>query len=365
MFTPEVISTGPVRLRLPREDDADAITRAFTDPLITRFIAGAPVPYVRDDALAFVKTAAQSWDLGGAQFAVADPETDEWLGGAGLKPVDGQGTYSIGYLVAPWARGRGVASAAARALTEWAFEHGAARMELLADIENVASQRVAHAAGFQREGVRRGWEPRRDGLRHDMAAFARLSGDAGHPIRPYLPFLPGGSLTDGVVRLTPITVADATGFHEMLSDPDVQKYHVPPEAPPFDDLVARCRKTGMWWLAGERAEMAVLDAGTGEFAGHIQLAQVLPGLGQAMLGYSLLAAFRGRGFATRAVNLLIRWTFEHTELARVIAGTDPGNAASHRVLERTGFAREALLRDFLPGPGGVRKDDLQWVHLRP
>jgi len=34
----------------------------------------------------------------------------------------------VGYWVAPWARGRGVAAAAVEAATGWAFEHGIARM---------------------------------------------------------------------------------------------------------------------------------------------------------------------------------------------------------------------------------------------
>ena len=68
---------------------------------------------------------------------------------------------------------------------------------------------------------------------------------------------------------------------------------------------------------------------------------------------------------TRAVNLLVDWAFRHTGIARVVAGTAPGNTASHRVLERTGFVRESLIKGMLPGPGGTRVDDLQWARVRP
>ncbi|MCG5214917.1 GNAT family N-acetyltransferase [Streptosporangium sp. KLBMP 9127] len=365
MFTPEVISAGRVQLRPHEETDADAIARACADPLIAEFIPSVPTPYTRDDAVSFLQAAAAAWVAGAAQFAVADPVSGEWLGNIGLKPPDVRGNAEIGYLMAPWARGKGSATAATRALTAWAFARGVARVELLADVENVASQRVAYAAGFLAEGVQRGCEPRRDGLRHDMVSFARLAGDPGDPVRPYLPFPPGGSLTDGVVRLEPITVADAPGFHRMMTDPLVLRYHVPPDPPPFEEIAERCRKTGMWWLAGERAELAVKDAVTGEFAGHIQLMQIMPPLGQAMVGYSLLAGHRGRGFVTRAVNLLAGWAFEHTALHRIVAGTDPDNTASQRVLERAGFTRESVQRALLPGPDGTRRDNVEWARLRP
>ena len=40
-------------------------------------------------------------------------------------------TMELGYVIAPHARGRGVASEGLRLLTEWAFEQGAERLELL------------------------------------------------------------------------------------------------------------------------------------------------------------------------------------------------------------------------------------------
>ncbi|MDF5753815.1 GNAT family N-acetyltransferase [Spongiactinospora sp. TRM90649] len=364
MFTPEVIPAGRAELRPPGEQDADAIARACTDPMITRFIPSVPVPYTRDDAVAYLSTASEEWRRGGAFFTIADPASGDWLGNIGLKRPDPHGNREIGYLVAPWARGRGLATAATRALTEWAFARDVRRVELLADLQNLASQRVAGAAGFQREGVRRASERRRDGRYYDMVAFSRLSDDPGLPVRPFLPYPADDEITDGVVRLTPIAPHDAADFHAMMSDPEVLKYHVPPQSPPPEEIAARCRMTITWWLSGQRAELAVRDAVTDEFAGHIQLMDVVPVIGQAMLGYSLVAPHRGKGLATRAVNLLVSWAFGKTGLRRIVAGTNPDNRASQAVLQRAGFTPEALIRGLLPGPGGTRQDDLQWALLR-
>ncbi|SNT57573.1 hypothetical protein SAMN05216276_106716 [Streptosporangium subroseum] len=62
-------------------------------------------------------------------------------------------------------------------------------------------------------------------------AFARLSGDPGDRVRPFLPAFPGGSLSDGVVRLTPLTAADADDYHALQNLPDVVRYSVPQEGP--------------------------------------------------------------------------------------------------------------------------------------
>jgi RimJ/RimL family protein N-acetyltransferase len=50
-------------------------------------------------------------------------------------------------------------------------------MELATDPENVASQRVAEKAGFEREGILRALLPERDGGRRDGVMFSLLPGD--------------------------------------------------------------------------------------------------------------------------------------------------------------------------------------------
>ncbi|MEU7887410.1 GNAT family N-acetyltransferase [Microbispora bryophytorum] len=370
MLPHEAIPAGPAVLRLPVEGDADEIARACADPEIARFIPFVPSPYTRDDALTWItKTVPATWENGGADFLIADAATDRVLGAAGLKPPDRFGATEVGYWLAPWARGRGVVTAAVRALAEPAFARGVPRITLHADVENVASQQVAHRCGFAHEGVLRGAGAPRGGTPGDIAVFGRLSTDPGDPIAPFLPFFPGGfpggSLTDGVVRLTPLTTADAADYFALASLPDVTDSSVPPVPPEYADAEVLCRYAGHRWLIGQRADIAIRDAVTGEFAGEIQLTGVIPPLGQAMLGYSLHPAHRGRGVVTRAVDLLVEWAFAATPLRRIIAGTAPGNTASQRVLERAGFTREHLVKGLLPGPGGTRRDDVQWARTRP
>jgi RimJ/RimL family protein N-acetyltransferase len=138
---------------------------------------------------------------------------------------------------------------------------------------------------------------------------------------------------------------------------------VPPEQPSDDEVRKRCAYAAAQWLAGARADLVIEDTATGAPTGGMGLFYQEPRTGQAMIGYSQLPAWRGRGYTTRAAKLLSLWVFAETAIARLIAGTLPTNRGSQRVLEKAGFTREGYQRSRLPGPNGTRTDDVQFVLL--
>ncbi|SJM59739.1 acetyltransferase [Arthrobacter rhombi] len=159
-------------------EDADSIYQACQDPEIIRWTT-VPYPYTQDHAVSFADFSAATWrEQAGASFAVVDESTDAVLASCGLVDVDQtNATVEVGYWVAPWARGRGVATAATKAVSRWAIEDlGAQRVSLEAASENHGSQQVALKAGFTREGIQRS-KAARFGERHDMVLFSLLPGD--------------------------------------------------------------------------------------------------------------------------------------------------------------------------------------------
>ncbi|GGK15454.1 hypothetical protein GCM10010124_05230 [Pilimelia terevasa] len=357
-YPSEALAYG-VRLRRYREDDVPAIVAGCGDPLTQRFMPLMPRGYDEETARAWIRTGLRERAAhGGYSWAVADPATDRLLAGAGMRVSDnGRNIAEVGYWTVPDARGRGVATAATRALTDLAFAHGIARLELLNMWANVGSQRVALAAGYRREGERRGVLPGPDGTRHDVVAWARLATDDGAPTPRLLPDLPGGALEDGVVRLRPLAEGDAAVLHALRRVPDVVASGVPPEPPTAEDVTRRCVRAAGHWLAGTRADLVILDAASGEVAGDLGLYYQEPLTGQAMVGCSLFPRWRGRGYAGRATVLLARWAFD-IGVRRLVAGAAPDNVGSQRTLERVGFRREGRSPDRLPGPGGGRTDDI-------
>ena len=64
----------------------------------------------------------------------------------------------------------------------------------------------------------------------------------------------------------------------------------------------------------------------------------------AEIGYWLGQRFWDRGIMTTAVRAVTEYAFDQFSLTRVYAVPYVTNVASHRVLEKAGFAREGLLR---------------------
>ncbi len=83
----------------------------------------------------------------------------------------------------------------------------------------------------------------------------------------------------------------------------------------------------------------------------------------ATLGLWLLTAARGRGVGTRALRLVIDWTFATTSVERIDCYIELGNEPSMRMVERVGFRREGLLRAWEVGPDGPI-DCVVWSILR-
>jgi RimJ/RimL family protein N-acetyltransferase len=163
---------GSVVLREWREEDATTVFDACQDPEILRWMPIIPRPYTMDDALAFVR---DEIGLGPHQFAVV--LDGRVVGSTGLR-VGQSLTGEIGYWCAAAVRGRGVIPRAARLICGYAFESlGLERLQITADPENLASQRVAEKLGFRREGVLRSHLRHPDGRRRDSVMFSLLPGE--------------------------------------------------------------------------------------------------------------------------------------------------------------------------------------------
>ena len=138
-------------------------------------------------------------------------------------------------------------------------------------------------------------------------------------------------LVDGTLELRPWRADDVDTAAEAARDSYIR------EIEHIDDPAA--------WLeqAREKAELAIVVEG--EAVGGIDVATRYPRLGS--LGYFVVERARGRGVASRAATLLVRWALTDAEYVRVQATVEPWNVASIRVLERAGLRREGLLRSYV------------------
>lgn len=80
------------------------------------------------------------------------------------------------------------------------------------------------------------------------------------------------------------------------------------------------------------------------------------------LTWELSPGHTGRGLATRAVNVLVDWSFRALRLARVEAYVEADNDRAMRVATRSGLRREGLARGHVAGRSG-RTDRVLFARL--
>ncbi|WP_309143030.1 GNAT family N-acetyltransferase [Streptomyces aureoverticillatus] len=147
-------------LRPWRDDDAAALIDVYRDPLMRRWTR-MPVSD-RADAARWLEVRHRGWERGDyLSFAVVEQGEGALSGLVANVVVKGPraatGVGEVGYWTAARARGRGVASRALDALTDWAFGTfgggGLHWLHLLHQVDNAASCRVAEKTGYELNAV--------------------------------------------------------------------------------------------------------------------------------------------------------------------------------------------------------------------
>jgi RimJ/RimL family protein N-acetyltransferase len=174
-FAPATLRTDRLTLRPPGAADADDAFAAV-DHEVRRWMPWS-LEYTHDKALRWCTSEAYRDPVHETHFVIVPHLTGRFAGVIGISRADWEtGVAETGYWLGPGGRRHGYATEAVREVARYVFGLGFHRLELVAAIGNVASQRVAERAGFTREGVLR--EARAvPGGRSDMVIFSLLKGE--------------------------------------------------------------------------------------------------------------------------------------------------------------------------------------------
>jgi RimJ/RimL family protein N-acetyltransferase len=101
-------------------------------------------------------------------------------------------------------------------------------------------------------------------------------------------------------------------------------------------------ETGFW---SKDEGMLVIVSPDDALLGHIEFFKTVNYLDEVELSYQIYAPEqRGKGAATEAVQLLVRYLFESKRFNRIRLVIHPDNAASRRLAEKCGFRHEGKAR---------------------
>jgi RimJ/RimL family protein N-acetyltransferase len=180
---PEVVLRAPVLADSVEIMAAIDESRAELGAWMTWWTPAFGEPDVRDY---IVRVTAERERSESFEFGIYDA-AGAFVGNCGINRISRHHRYAnLGYWIRTSRTGQGLATAAVRKLAAWGFANtDLYRLEIVAALGNVRSQRVAERAGATREGVLRQRQMLR-GVPHDevMYALLREGAQAVHPGSP-------------------------------------------------------------------------------------------------------------------------------------------------------------------------------------
>ena len=182
-------------------------------------------------------------------------------------------------------------------------------------------------------------------------------------LRPSLVVDPDTEIRGGRVCLRPPTMQDYSAWAELRA---LSRAHLTPWEPQWtrDELARsnfrrRLRQYNREMRDDQGYAYLIFTEADARLVGGLNLSNVRRGVAQAAsIGYWMGAPYAGRGLMTESVRAAVAFAFGALRLNRLEAACLPSNAASQRVLEKVGFAREGRARRYLKINGQWQDHDL-------
>ncbi len=151
---------GPFLIRTYRPEDVNALFEAARESIaeVGRWLPWCHENYSIEETQHFINSRGplsqgDEW----YSFGIFEQDGGGFVGGVGINFINRvHQLANLGYWVRTSAAGRGVATIATRAVARFGFDQlSLQRIEIVAAVDNIPSQRVAEKAGAIREGVLR------------------------------------------------------------------------------------------------------------------------------------------------------------------------------------------------------------------
>lgn len=160
-----------------------------------------------------------------------------------------------------------------------------------------------------------------------------------------LSFNPFPNLETDRLVLRSINTTDAPEIFAMRSNPVTMQYIPRPLALTMDDAIAHIEMIQNTISKNEGINWAITLKGNDQLIGVAGFYRIEPENYRCELGYMLLPEYHNNGYITEVIPTILSYAFTTLQFHSVSAIIDPNNIASERVLQKTGFVKEAHIRE--------------------
>jgi ribosomal-protein-alanine N-acetyltransferase len=142
-----------------------------------------------------------------------------------------------------------------------------------------------------------------------------------------------------------LTDLDAPEVFKLRSNSELMKYVPRPLLKSEDEALAMIHFMNTKLDENTAINWGVTIKGTDKIIGFFGFYRVQPENYRTEIGYMLLSEHQGRGYATEAVKTMLNYAFNHLNFNSVDAVIDPDNVGSEKVLQKSGFRKEAHFKE--------------------
>jgi len=158
-------------------------------------------------------------------------------------------------------------------------------------------------------------------------------------------FIPFPNLETDRLLLRRIDITDVNEIFALRSNKETMKYIPRPLAKTKEDALGHITMIEEKIENNEGINWAITLKCNPKLIGIIGHYRIKPEHFRAEIGYMLLPEYHGKGIITEAIKETVNYGFQIMKLHSIEAIIDPENYASEKVLQKSGFVKEAHLKE--------------------
>jgi len=164
-----------------------------------------------------------------------------------------------------------------------------------------------------------------------------------------MPEIPPEKISTDRLLLRKPMMEDASQIFQLYAqDQDITRYLTFEPHQSIDDTKSFLKRCLTNWKIDASFPWTIVRRKDKQLLGMIEIVNIEQS--GVQLGYVLAKPYWGKGYMTESLKSIINWAFKQNDIFRVWAVCDIENAASCRVMEKSGMQKEGVLRCWIKLP---------------